>query len=60
MQMANRAYPCSRDGNGLRPIHLASRHGKPHMVNYIIDMGTSLETIIDHWLAWNLFSANSF
>ncbi|XP_065826130.1 transient receptor potential cation channel subfamily A member 1-like isoform X2 [Oscarella lobularis] len=36
--MANRAYPCSRDGNGLRPIHLASRHGKPHMVNYIIDM----------------------
>ncbi|XP_065826122.1 transient receptor potential cation channel subfamily A member 1-like isoform X2 [Oscarella lobularis] len=36
--MANKAYPCSRDGNGLRPIHLASRHGKPHMVNYIIDM----------------------
>ena len=40
--MAHKAYPCIADGNGLRPIHLASRQGKPHMVNYLIDLGMEI------------------
>ncbi|XP_065826126.1 transient receptor potential cation channel subfamily A member 1-like isoform X2 [Oscarella lobularis] len=39
--MAHKAYPCIADGNGLRPIHLASRQGKPHMVNYLIDLAVT-------------------